>query len=175
MIESEGYQIKVNKNSYLVFESKEKYKNIKRLEKKLFNLVKNVLIKGINEEVFELERESKNISRYESESESESESKIDKLMKYNMILTNKIRTIGSIFEEIPLTKVTIVELEKNENLGNPFEVKFPTLVYYFMTNHEKEEEGYSKYKSFFRKIRSRGLVLNYYYLSACIAKAIKIK
>ena len=33
LIQSEGHQIKVNENSYLVFESKEKYKNIKRLEK----------------------------------------------------------------------------------------------------------------------------------------------
>ena len=48
-VKCEGYKNKVNENSFLVFESKEHYRNIKRLEKTLFNLVKNVLINGINE------------------------------------------------------------------------------------------------------------------------------
>ena len=171
LIQSEGHQIKVNEDSYLVFESKEKYKNIKRLEKKLFNLVKNVLIKGINEEVYELERslqrESK--SKYRCGCESESH----KLIIY-MTLSHKFNSIASNIGKFPLTKVTIVELEKNENLDDPFEIKFPTLVYYFMTNHKKEE-GYSNYKLFCKKIKSRGLVLNYDYLRESIAKAIKIK
>ena len=178
MFECKGYPVEVDKNSYLVFESKEEYKDIKSLEKELFDLVKNVLVKGINEEVLEIEREEYvNIARYESEreSESESESKMDKRIKYEIILNKKMRTIGTIFEAFPLIKVTIVELEKKENLGNPFEVKFPTLVYYFMTNHKKEEEGYSKYNTFFKKIRSRGLTVIYDYLVAVIAKAIEIK
>ena len=55
-----------------------------------------------------------NIARYESEreSESESESKMDKRIKYEIILNKKMRTIGTIFEAFPLIKVTIVELEK---------------------------------------------------------------
>ena len=85
-----------------------------------------------------------------------------------------MRTIGTILEA--LIKVTIVELEKKEDQGNLFEVKFPTLFYYFLTNHKKEkEEGYSKYNTFFKKIRSRGLTLIYYYLTNILAKAIEIK
>ena len=73
-----------------------------------------------------------------------------------------------------MTKVIVVELEKNENLDDPFEIKFPTLVYFFMTNHKKEED-YSNYKLFSKKIKSRGLVLNYDYLRESIDKAIKLK
>ena len=172
MFECKGYPVEVDKNSYLVFESKEKYKDVKSLEKELFDLVKNVLVKGINEEVLEMEREGYvNIARYESERESE----IDKRMKYEFILNKKMKTIGTIFEAFSSIKVTIVELEKKENLANPFEVKFPTLVYYFMTNHKKEEEGYSKYNTFFKKIRSRGLTLVYDYLTNILAKAVEIK
>ena len=36
LIQTKGYKIKVNENSFLVFESKEHYKKIKRLEKKTF-------------------------------------------------------------------------------------------------------------------------------------------
>ena len=56
MIECKGYPVVVNKNRYLVFKSKEEYKDIKSLEKELFDLVKNVLVKGINEEVLEMEK-----------------------------------------------------------------------------------------------------------------------
>ena len=110
MFECKGYPVVVNKNSYLVFKSKEEYKNIKFIEKELFDLVKNVLVKGINEEVLEMEREGfVNIARYESE--------IDKRMKYEIILNKKMRTIGKIFEAFPLLKVTIVELEKKRKSG----------------------------------------------------------
>ena len=47
LIQTKGYKIKVNENSFLVFESKKHYKNIKRLEKVLFYLV---LTNGINKE-----------------------------------------------------------------------------------------------------------------------------
>ena len=90
-----------------------------------------------------------------------------------MTLSHRFNSIASNLGKFPLTKVTIVELEKNENLHDPFEIKFPTLVYYFMTNHKKE--GYSNYKLFCKKIKSRGLVLNYDYLRESIAKAIKMK
>ena len=183
-VKCEGYKIKVNENSFLVFESKEHYKNIKRLEKTLFNLVKNVLINGINEEVYELERsfqrESKSKSKYrcgcesESETGSESESESNKLIIYNMALSYRFNLIAKNVGKFPLTKVIVVELEKNENLDDPFEIKFPTLVYFFMTNHKKEE-GYSNYKLFSKKIKSRGLVLNYDYLRESIDKAIKLK
>ena len=33
-------------------------------------------------------------------------------------------------EKFPLMKVNIFELEENENLDDPFEIKFPTLVYF---------------------------------------------
>ena len=175
-VKCEGYKIKVNENSFLVFESKEHYKNIKRLEKLLFNLVNNVLINGINEEVYELERsfqrESKSKLKYRCGCESESE--IDKLIIYNMALSCRINLIASNVGKFPLTKVNVVEFEKNENLDYPFEIKFPTLVYFFMTNHKKEE-CYSNYKLFSKKIKSRGLVLNYDYLRESIAKAIKLK
>ena len=35
LIQSKGYKIKVNENSFLVFESKKHYKNVKRLETSL--------------------------------------------------------------------------------------------------------------------------------------------
>ena len=56
LIQTKGYKIKVNENSFLVFESKEHYKKIKRLEKKLFNIVNYVLTNGINKDVNERER-----------------------------------------------------------------------------------------------------------------------
>ena len=82
LIQSKGYKIKVNENSFLVFESKKHYRNIKRLEKLLFHIINYVIINGVNKEVYERERERefklkckyKYGCEYESESESESES-----------------------------------------------------------------------------------------------------
>ena len=42
-VKCEGYKIKVNKNSFLVFESKKHYKTIMELERTLFRLVNDVL------------------------------------------------------------------------------------------------------------------------------------
>ena len=44
LLQSKGYKLKVNKNSYLVFKSKEYFKNIESLERSLFDLVKYCLI-----------------------------------------------------------------------------------------------------------------------------------
>ena len=64
----------------------------------------------------------------------------------------RIEYIETGVKERPLTKVYVVEFGKNENLDHPFEIMFPTLVYFFMTKHDKEE-GYSNYKLFCKKIK----------------------
>ena len=166
MIQIKGHKIKVNENGYLIFQSKEPYKNIKRLEKNLFDLVRDVMVNGINEGKYERERARKIDFKlkckykygyeYESEDEDEEESESEKLSTYNELLANMICSIEMKVEKFPLTKVTIFELEENENLDDPFEIKFPTLVYFFMTNHKKEED-YSNYKLFSKKIKSREL------------------
>ena len=110
LIESKGYKIKVNKNSFLVFESKEHYKNIKRLEKKLFNIVNYVLTDGINKEVYERERgeqrELKLKTYYkcgcENEYESESEIESDKLIIYNGALEKRFNLITTKVNKFPL-------------------------------------------------------------------------
>ena len=48
----------------------------------------------------------------------------------------------------------LLNLKKNENLDHPFEMMFPTLVYFFMTKHDKEE-GYSNYKLFCKKLNQK--------------------
>ena len=182
LIQTKSYKIKVNENSFLVFESKEKYKNIKRLEKTLFDLVRNVLINGISEEIYERERAEQKQSELktnyrcgcEDEYESENESESDKLRIYNCALRNKFYLIETKLEKFPLTEVKIFELKKNENLDDPFEIKFPTLVYFFTTNHKKEE-GYSDYKLFCKKIKSRDLELNFKDLRRIIGEAIQLK
>ena len=176
LIQSKGYKIKVNESSFLVFESKEQYKNIKRLEKTLFNLVKNVLTKGINKEIYEREYKLKCKYKYgcEYESESESESESEKLETFHWVLRKRFKLIESKVDEFPLTEVNIFELEKNEDLDHPLQIKFPTLVYFFMTKHKKEE-GYSNYKLFCKKIKSRDLELNFRDLRESIGKAIQLK
>ena len=42
-VNCEGYKIKVNENSFLVFESKKHYNNIMERERSLFELVNDVL------------------------------------------------------------------------------------------------------------------------------------
>ena len=150
LIQIKGHKIKVNENGFLVFQSKEHYKNIKRLEKNLFDLVRDVMVNGINEEKYERERarkidyELKCKYKYgcEYESEDEKESESEKLSTYNMSLANMIYSIEMKVEKFPRTKVNIFELEENENLDDPFEIKFPTLVYFFMTNHKRELESH---------------------------------
>ena len=91
-----------------------------------------------------------------------------------MSLANMFYSVEMEVEKFPLTKVNIFELEENENLDDPFEIKFPTLVYFFMTNHKKEE-GYSNYKLFSKKIKSRDLELHLNDLREIIGKSFSIK
>ena len=182
LIQSKGFKIKVNKNSYLVFESKQQYRNIKRLEENLFDLVRNVLTNGINEEIYERERseqkEAKLKTYYrcgcEDEYESESESESEKFESYNRLLRLGFKIIEKKVKEFPLMEVNVFELEKTENLDDPFEIKFPTLVYFFMIKHKKEE-GYSNYKLFCKKIKLRDLELNFKDLRRIIREVIQIK
>ena len=51
-------------------------------------------------------------------------------------------------------KVKIIET--NNDLDDPFEIMFPTLVYFFMTNHEGE--GYTNFSIFYKKIQERNMV-----------------
>ena len=69
-------------------------------------------------------------------------------------------------------KVNIYEL--NDDLDDPFEIMFPTLVYFFMTNHY-EEKGYTNYYLFSRNIKSRKLVSDFDDLKRVICKVIDIK
>ena len=182
LIQIKGHKIKVNENGFLVFQSKEHYKNIKRLEKNLFDLVRDVMVNGINEEKYERERarkidyELKCKYKYgcEYESEDEKESESEKLSTYNMSLANMIYSIEMKVEKFPLTKVNIFELEENKKLDDPFEIKFPTLVYFFMTNHKKEE-GYSNYKLFSKKIKSRELESHFNDLRIILRETIQVK
>ena len=89
-------------------------------------------------------------------------------------MRKRFGSIVSKVDEFPLMKVNIFELEKNENLDHPFQIKFPTLVYFFMTNHKKEE-GYSNYKLFCKKIKSRHLELNFRDLRRVIGEVIQLK
>ena len=145
-VKCEGYKIKVNENSFLVFESKKHYKIIMELERTLFRLVNDVL------------------KDYEYEYEGE---------EYDL-WGERFDYIENGVKERPLTKVTVIEFEKNENLDHPFEIMFPTLVYFFMTKHKKEE-GYSNYKLFCKKIQTKDLVLPFKFLRREIRKAIQLK
>ena len=158
LLQSKGYKLKVNENSYLVFESKEHYKKIKKLERLLFYLVNDV-INGINKEEYQ---------EYESESESGNE----ELELFNIKLSFSF--IESYVEKIPLTEVNVFEFEKNELLHHPLEIKFPTLVCFFMTLHDKEE-GYSNYKLFCKKIKSKKLERSFRDLRKIICEVISLK
>ena len=144
----EGYKINVNKNSYLLFESKKHYKKIMKLEKSLVNLVKYVLSDGINKEIYEREKARQREFKlkcelnygcaYESDSDSDSDS--EKIQTYNWALKDEFYLIEEKIKKFPLMKVNIYEI--NDDLDGPFEIMFPTLVYFFMTNHYKQK-GYT--------------------------------
>ena len=145
-VKCEGYKIKVNENSFLVFESKKHYKIIMERERTLFCLINDVF----NDREYEYEGEEYDLRR------------------------ERFDYIEFGVKERPLTKVTVIEFEKNENLDHPFEIMFPTLVYFFMTKHDKEE-GYSNYKLFCKKIHKKDLVLPFKFLRRELRKAIKLK
>ena len=143
------------KTVFLVFESKKHYNNIVELERSLFRLVNDV------------------IKEYEYDSE-EYYSEEKYLFDPIYLLGERFDYIEFGVKESPLTKVYVVEFEKNENLDHPFEIMFPTLVYFFMTKHDKEE-GYSNYKLFCKKIESKKLVIPFKFLRREIRKAIQLK
>ena len=143
-VKCEGYKIKVNENSLLIFETKIHYRFIKELEKILFCLVSDVLKEN------------------EYEYDCEVYGSLGERFKY----------IEKDVKESPLMKVNSVESEKNENLDHPFEIMFPTLVYFFMRKHDKED--YWNYKLFCRKIQTKDLVLPFKFLRREILKVIKL-
>ena len=114
-IKCEGYKVEVNGNSFLVFESKKHYKNIKEVEKDLFDLVNKV------------------INGYEGEDGDFI------LIKPEVYLPACFYSIAINLKYNPFTKVNVIENEINDDDDDPFEIMFATLVYFFMTNHDEEE------------------------------------
>ena len=129
----DNYEVKVNENSFLIFDSKRYYYEIMEVEKMLYKLV----IKG-----------------------KESE-------KYFEI---RFLIIELFVNKNSLTKVNIIEL--NEDFDDPFEIVFPTLVYFFMTNHEGE--GYTNYNLFYKKIQEINMVKSFKRLRKMIRKTIEV-
>ena len=132
----DNYEVKVNENGFLIFDSKRYYYKIMEVEKMLYKLV-NEVIKG---------------------KESENYFEISFLI------------IESFVNKNSLTKVNIIE--SNEDLDDPFEIMFPTLVYFFMTNHEVE--GYTNYNLFYKKIQEINMVKSFKRLRKIIRKAIEV-
>ena len=69
------------------------------------------------------------------------------------------------------TKVYIIEPIDNE-LDDPFEIMFPTLVYFVMTNHQGE--GYSNYNLVYKKIKEMNIVKSFKKLRKIIRKSIEV-
>ena len=132
----DNYEVKVNENGFLIFDSRRYYDKIVEVEKMLYKLV-NEVIKG---------------------KESENYFEISFLI------------IESFVNKNSLTKVNIIE--SNEDLDDPFEIMFPTLVYFFMTNHEVE--GYTNYNLFYKKIQEINMVKSFKRLRKIIRKAIEV-
>ena len=119
----EDYEVQVNENSYLVFDSKRNYHKIMEVEKILLKMVNEVIKGKESEKYFEI----------------------------------KFLIIDSYVNRRSLTKVNIIE--SNEDLDDPFEIMFPTLVYFFMTNHQGED--YSNYNLFYKKLQEKNMVKSF--------------
>ena len=111
---SEGYKIKVNENSFLLFETKKHYRFIKELEKIIFCLVSDVL----NENEYE----------YCCEIYGTLGERFDGVVKY--------------VKERPLMNVKNIVFENDEDLVIPFEEMFPTLFFYFLNLEVCKEKRY---------------------------------
>ena len=130
------YEVQVNENSYLVFDSKRNYHKIMEVEKMLLKMVNEVIKGKESEKYFEI----------------------------------KFLIIDSYVNRRSLTKVNIIE--SNEDLDDPFEIMFPTLVYFFMTNHKGE--GYTNFNLFYKKIQEINMVKSFKRLRKTIRKAIEV-
>ena len=123
-----GHKVKVNDSKYLVFKSIDHFKKIEELERMVFDLVKYALF-------------------------GEDEDK-----QYVILL--RMLSIENYLKSLPLTKIKLFDENfdsyrdaiEEEDYNCPFEMKFPTLGYFFMSIHLFEE--YSNYKLFTKKLKT---------------------
>ena len=123
-----GYKVKVNDNKYMVFKSRDHFKKIEELERKVFDLVKFAIL-GQNED-----KQNVILLRMLS---------IEKYIK--SLNFTKIK----LFDE----KFDYYGDEKDDDYDDPFEIKFPSLSYFLMTIHLFVYE-YSNYKLFIRNLKT---------------------
>ena len=127
ILQSEGYNLKVNENKYVIFDSKHDFENIDALERYSLDLVNYALF-------------GEEVNKYKI---FDRMSKIEKCVKK--------------FPYIELTefdrRYDFIENGVDEDYDFPSEIRFRTLTYFFKIPHIYSDEIHCNFDLFVRKMR----------------------
>ena len=146
-MQSNGYRMSVEDSKYLIFESKDHSKKLRKLETMAFGLIDFCDFSEDNEE------KQYNIYSRMLTMESYLES----------LPIIKIKLYDDKFD---------LNTQDEEDFVNPFEIEFPTLSYYFQKTHL---EDYSDFDTFYKTLKTDEVKQKFTDLFKAVDKVLSIK
>ena len=146
-MQSNGYRMNVEDSKYLIFESKDHSKKLRKLETMAFDLI--------------------DFCEFCEDNEEKQDDIYSRMLTMESYLESlpfiKIKTYDDRFD---------LNTQDEDDFVDPFEIEFPTLNYYFQTTHL---EDYSDFVTFYNTLKTDEVKQKFRDLFKAIGKLLDIK
>ena len=146
-MQSNGYRLNVEDSKYLIFESKDHSKKLRKLERMAFDLIDFCELSKDNEE-----KQDDSFSRMLT---------MESYLESLPII--KIERYDDKFD---------LNTQDEEDFVSPFEIEFPTIDYYFQSTHL---EDYSDFDTFYKTLKTDEVKQKFTDLLKAVGKILDIK
>ena len=145
--QSNGYRMNVEDSKYLIFESKDHSKKLRKLETMAFDLIDFCEFSEDNEE------------------------KQDDIYSRMLTMESYLESLPFIKEKTYDDKFDL-NTKDEDHFVDPFEIEFPTIDYYFQKTHL---EDYSDFDTFYKTLKSEEVKEKFRDLFKAVDKVLDIK
>ena len=146
-MQSNGYRLNVEDSKYLIFESKDHSKKLRKLETMAFDLI--------------------DFCEFSEDNEAKQDDIYSRMLTMESYLeTLPITKIKAYDDKFDLNT------QDEDDFVNPFEIEFPTLNYYFQTVHL---EDYSDFVTFYNTLKTDEVKQKFRDLFKAVGKVLDIK
>ena len=146
-MQSNGYRLNVEDSKYLIFESKDHCKKLRKLETMAFDLI--------------------DFCEFSEDNEEKQDDIYSRMLTMETYLESlaiiKIKTYDDKFD---------LNTQDEDDFVDPFEIEFPTINYYFQTTHL---EDYSDFVTFYNTLKTDEVKQKFRDLFKAVGKVLDIK
>ena len=146
-MQSNGYRMNVEDSKYLIYESKDDSKKVRKLETMAFDLI--------------------DFCEFSEDNEEKQDDIVSRMLTMESYLESlpiiRIKTCDDEFD---------FDTQDEDDFVNPFEIEFPTIDYYFQSTHL---EDYSDFYTFYKTLKTDEVKQKFSDLFKSVGKVLDIK